>query len=1793
MAGHLIDQVSDRLSEQDVDLDQELESVQDQDSGHIMELDREMQGVQQDEEVGSNDRQGHSFHASHPAHDVSSAPSWHPNASTSSLSKAHSDFADQIEYIDRMVASIKLDDQVLNLLIKDDVNPLEHLAAMQHRLKSLKTTRAGLRSRIFNTKMNLRALIAPLNVPNLFVNPDRVRDALEQVVNIEKKFMSRLEEGISYVSDFVSGMETDLEITPVNLANANPIKGAAARLSSGSHVHWSSQTDNEEFLLIHAHLKEDLIPLVKGTTTTVDYSKLKLLKSSGHPELTLDLAKVDPDDTMKVLAKKVKTFLEAFRSHYEGLLPGLLFDKLAWAHMPRSLVKVERATRDFEGKIKAIPLDKRSWDEVVKCVYKTLDFDKIQVDIVSELLKTDLRRGESLAEFSDRIMPLIEAVKVPEQACGLIAGKISFSLSDVGYQATVKKYGSFMKVNDIKEYLEHLQTVPGAWPGARTNHAEVMLKRFGGKIPDKTMNKDKSSNGTHVSHKSHNNGKRSRPSAPKPEWHEVCTYSENCKAKGLKHPKDKCFAFQADERKRKNGPSTNDRNDHNGRGQFKKYKSNGDSVKSINAFSVINDRVQYGSLSPPVNKDETMIVKSYFPCPKVSNKLLRKWLPYQCNHGVNSFRGPAPGDNRVAVPIHIMGKKHTALLDPGATISVIAFEAANNLNIRYGKQKDAKIALVQKGSVAASIVTCETLQLQCNGKSVERSVYVMDIEYYDFIIGMDLFSRFGYAITGVVMPENDQEEFAWVPTDEKPPVIPRVKPAKELTKEFKNDKSKFMAAIESHLKTNEAIDPKSCCTIPSMRVKLNVKPDCVIQERSRPFHAQVEKKEVDSTVQKWWDSGVIVLAPPGNPYNSSLTMAARRDLEGNIMKYRVCLDPRRLNKQLLDTDNFPLPLITDIIEKVSGHKYFSTVDLSQAYHRMPVDPKSQPLTAFSYGGKQYMFARAPFGLKPLTSIFQRGMSRLLGDLPYVGIYVDDIIIFSKTKEDHLVHVQVVLERLTEAKLIVNREKSHFMSTEVLLLGFIVNEFGKKINYEKLANVHLWAYPTNKKMIQRYLGLFNYFRIFIPLYSTITAPLDRLRNARGTFVLNDIQKKCFDSIRNLIAQAPVLSFPDFSLRFYVATDASNVGIGIVLYQLPNGESDPTTVNYISFQARSLHKHERNYPAYKKELLGIIFALMKFHHYLWGRKFTLYTDHRPLTYLHEQKELPQILTNWKETLFNYDFDCIYRPGLLNVIPDALSRAFPDELWTSPEFYELSSSITRTVAGASRSGFRRIEDLPNSEPDNGPAFVLSNQMSDVTGEPIATYLHVMQDDETSRDNVLDAEERKTLLKQIHEFGHLGGNAMVKAIHEQGKTWPKLREDCLKWVSQCRQCQQFNIARKGYHPLKAIHATLPGEHIAIDLATFRTSLDGNIFALVMVDVCTRFVFLRALKNKEAVTVADELFQIFCMIGFPKIIQSDNGSEFVNQVSKRMSEKLKIDHRLSTPYHPRSNGVAERFVRSLKENIQKQLEGQEHDWDKHLPMTQLQLNTRAAGLHGSTPFSLFFGRSFAGLTDFSSSESHLMSEDQLRERLEYLTKLVYPAISEKSADTQRKMIEKFNRTHRILEFPPGSFVMARDPLPDGKLSPKYHGPYKIVERTVNGSYTLADATNSQVHRNYAPEQLKIVTQALDAPSDESYEVESILAHDLTAEGVVYTVKWKGYDSSENSQLAYEEFDTQQVITDYWKKQNQANPHISAKRVAKAKRAEKKLQKMKELDNKPILNAATPLGKRSPRRYPTRNRKSA
>jgi transposase InsO family protein len=262
-----------------------------------------------------------------------------------------------------------------------------------------------------------------------------------------------------------------------------------------------------------------------------------------------------------------------------------------------------------------------------------------------------------------------------------------------------------------------------------------------------------------------------------------------------------------------------------------------------------------------------------------------------------------------------------------------------------------------------------------------------------------------------------------------------------------------------------------------------------------------------------------------------------------------------------------------------------------------------------------------------------------------------------------------------------------------------------------------------------------------------------------------------------------------------------------------------------------------------------------------------------------------------------------------------------------------------------------------------------------------------------VEDINLREQLINRAHLAGHFGANVLIKKILSEGHIWPTMRADIIMQLKECINCLRYNIAKKGFHPLRTITAKLPFDHVAVDLAELPQSDAGYSYVLLLVDLATKFVFLRPLKNKEMTTVASQLFSIFCDVGFPKIIQSDNGSEFSNKIATFMAELANIDHRLISAYHPRGNGAAEREVQTMKNTILKCLNGLIKNWELHIPSTQFYINTKIAHAHNSTPFALMYARPVNGLTRYQDTVSELLSSDELLARLKFMTEIVYPTI--------------------------------------------------------------------------------------------------------------------------------------------------------------------------------------------------------
>jgi len=418
------------------------------------------------------------------------------------------------------------------------------------------------------------------------------------------------------------------------------------------------------------------------------------------------------------------------------------------------------------------------------------------------------------------------------------------------------------------------------------------------------------------------------------------------------------------------------------------------------------------------------------------------------------------------------------------------------------------------------------------------------------------------------------------------------------------------------------------------------------QYRFPPVHKEEINKQVGTLLH---DS---IIEPSTSPYNSPLWIVPKKaDSTGN-KRWRMVIDYRALNEKTIG-DAYPLPNITDILDQLGNAKYFSVLDLASGFHQIPMDPKDAPKTAFSTPYGHYQFKRMPFGLKNAPATFQRLMDNVLMGLQgnELFVYMDDIVIYARSLQEHAVKFERLMQRLRNANLKLQPDKCEFLRKEVAYLGHIIGSDGVRPDPNKINAVFKFPIPRNQKNIKQFLGLVGYYRRFIPQFSKIARPLTDLLKKDRTFIWENHQIEAFEKLKNALCTEPVLQYPDFTQPFNLATDASGHAIGGILSQGKIGKDLP-----IAYVSRILNKAEQNYSTIEKECLAIIYCTKHFRPYLYGRKFTITTDHKPLVWLHSIKDPSSRLWKWRSKLAEYDYDIHYKKGSLNNNADALSRNPP---------------------------------------------------------------------------------------------------------------------------------------------------------------------------------------------------------------------------------------------------------------------------------------------------------------------------------------------------------------------------------------------------------------------------------------------------------------------------------------------------------------------------------------------------------
>ena len=687
------------------------------------------------------------------------------------------------------------------------------------------------------------------------------------------------------------------------------------------------------------------------------------------------------------------------------------------------------------------------------------------------------------------------------------------------------------------------------------------------------------------------------------------------------------------------------------------------------------------------------------------------------------------------------------------------------------------------------------------------------------------------------------------------------------------------------------------------------------------------------------------IRPSKSPWSSPIVLVQKKN--GSL---RFCVDYRKLNA-VTRKDAYPLPRVDDTLDTLAGAQWFTTLDLISGYWQVEVKEDDREKTAFSTPDGLFEFNVMPFGLCNAPATFQRLMDAVFAGVQWNSclVYLDDIIILGRTFEEHLCNLHHVFSRLREAGLKLQPAKCTFCQKEVTFLGHIVSPSGVAPDPSKTDKVTSWPTPACKRDVQQFIGLANYYRRFIRNFASIARPLHRLTEKTASFKWTSECQTAFDSLKLKLTSAPVLAHPDGKYPFLLDTDASGSGIGAVLSQTyPDG-----TEKVIAYASRALTKTERRYCVTRRELLAIVHFVRHFRSYLLGRPFTLLTDHGSLTWLHNFKEPEGQLARWLARLQEYDFTITHRRGQSHGNADALSRRPCKQCGRScpqPAFLEHKASSPLTV---------KSQDMPVSPITSIQQLTPISREWQLKDGAIGPVLKAVQagekiDDDTLRSLSRECRQlhqqwellrvkhgklwrlfvkpsvstqhlqlivpqslRHQILTELHDSptgGHLGEDKLYSRL-QQRFYWPGYSTDVKHWCATCPSC----TARKSptthnQAPLQTVAAGSPMQIVAVDiLGPLPESPSKNRYVLVAMDYFTRWTEAYAIPNQEAITIATKLVnEMFLRFSVPEQLHSDQGRQFESRLMTEICSVLGIHKTHTTPYHPQSDGLVERFNRTL-----------------------------------------------------------------------------------------------------------------------------------------------------------------------------------------------------------------------------------------------------------------------------------------
>lgn len=843
--------------------------------------------------------------------------------------------------------------------------------------------------------------------------------------------------------------------------------------------------------------------------------------------------------------------------------------------------------------------------------------------------------------------------------------------------------------------------------------------------------------------------------------------------------------------------------------------------------------------------------------------------------------------------------------------------------------------------------------------------------------------------------------------------------------------AKRLGILKLGLDVNAIQEAKPFPKIKNITVKLTINPEVKpVKQPVRRVPISVEE-QVERKLDEALLSDIIEKVTEPSPWISPIVVIFKSNDE-----IRICVDMRRANEAIL-RENYPLPTFESFMTKLRNAKYFSRLDLASAYHQLELDIESRPITTFITHKGMFRYKRLMFGVNSAPEIFQRVFEEMLASCKNCLNYIDDIIVYGSTKEEHDACLNKVLQVFITNNVLLNEAKCVKAVQELEFLGHKLSDKGIEADNIKVKNILEFRPPKTKEEIRSFLGLVTYLGKFIPDLGTTTEPLRQLTRDNEKFEWTTTHQESFDKLKQSLARLPTLAYFDPRLRTRLVADASPVALGAVLLQF----NERQTPRVISFASKSLSAVERRYSQTEKESLALVWAVERFYYYLAGLEFELVTDHKPLEAIFKPTSKPPArIERWVLRLQSFKFKILYQSGKLN-IADSLSRLC--QIGNESSFDHESELHVFTILERNSPRALSISQILNESQRDEQIIEAVNKIKNDCWEltdkniffPFRFELTTMGPVILRGSRIVIPQSLRAAVLQLAHEGHPGETVMKRRLRAK-VWWPLLDKEVENFVKNCRDCLLVTIEDRPPPMKRHRFPEGPWQCLAIDLMGPLPSQDQ---LLVIVDYYSRYQEIKFLKSTTSSVIINHLIEMFARLGIPKSIRADNGPQFSSQEFKNFCIDNNITLLHTPPYWPQANGEVENMNRSILKRLQI-AHANKLNYKSELQKFTMMYNVTPHGTTGKSPSELLFGRN-------------------IRDKIPSLADLIGEPIDEEARDND------LTNKHKGKEKEDGSRRAKQSSIQIGDkvLAKNMTKPHKLVTRFGTEEFTVTEKDDNEV----------------------------------------------------------------------------------------------------------------------------------